>query len=43
MGNPPDNEERAEIQYDLQLDLQILREDLAAELLAINIKSTSSH
>ena len=36
MGRSFDKEENSEIQYDIELDLQILREDLAAELLAIN-------
>lgn len=35
MGYPFDKENN-EIEYDIELDLQILREDLAAELLAIN-------
>lgn len=36
MGNQFDKEKNDNIQYDIELDLQILREDLAAELLAIN-------
>ena len=36
MGHPAEKEEKNEIQYDHELDLQILREDLAAELLALN-------
>jgi rubrerythrin len=32
----PFDKENNEIEYDTELDLQILREDLAAELLAIN-------
>jgi rubrerythrin len=35
MGHPF-NKENNESEYDSELDLQILREDLAAELLAIN-------
>lgn len=36
MERPSDKERNDEIKYDLELDLQILREDLATELLAIN-------
>lgn len=36
MGISRDKGEASEIEYDIELDLQILREDLAAELLAIN-------
>ena len=36
MGSSSQKEKTNEIQYDTELDLQILREDLAAELLAIN-------
>lgn len=34
--NHPFDKKNNEIEYDTELDLQILREDLAAELLAIN-------
>jgi uncharacterized protein len=35
MGNHYDKED-SELEYDVDLDLQIIREDLAAELLAVN-------